>query len=100
MFLEQLLLSPYDALVLNAKSKFLCRLRFHALFSMSGGESTTMSLYLKRNKMEEPLRAWIMNEHHVTWGTCAGMILLSKVMENQKQGGQTSVSLIKKLSIA
>ena len=42
--------------------------------------------------MEEPLRDWIVNEHHVTWGTCAGMILLSKVMENQKQGGQTSVS--------
>ena len=58
-----------------------------------------MSLYLKRNKMEKPLRHWIVNEHHVTWGTCAGMILLSKMMENQKQGGQTSVCF-KSLSYA
>ena len=58
---------------------------------VSGGESTTMSLYLKRNNMMEPLKTWIKDEKHVTWGTCAGMILLSKVMENQKEGGQTSV---------
>ena len=57
-----------------------------------GGESTTISLYLKRNKMDDPLRKWIQSENHVTWGTCAGMILLSKLTENQKEGGQASVS--------
>lgn len=56
-----------------------------------GGESTTISLFLKRNKMDEPLRKWINSKGHVTWGTCAGMILLSKQTENQKIGGQPSV---------
>lgn len=57
---------------------------------LPGGESTTMSLFLRRNNMEEPLKAWIGQKHHVTWGTCAGMILLSKHMEHQKLGGQSS----------
>jgi len=59
-----------------------------------GGESTTISIYLNRNKMAEPLRDWINGEGHVTWGTCAGMILLSKLTENQKLGGQSSVSYL------
>ena len=59
-----------------------------------GGESTTMSLFLKRNKMDDPLRQWIDSKRHVTWGTCAGMILLSKQTENQKIGGQPSVLYI------
>ncbi|XP_071181794.1 pyridoxal 5'-phosphate synthase subunit PdxT-like [Mytilus edulis] len=57
-----------------------------------GGESTTISLFLKRNKMDEPLRKWINSKGHVTWGTCAGMILLSKQTENQKIGGQPSLA--------
>ncbi|XP_052064590.1 pyridoxal 5'-phosphate synthase subunit PdxT-like [Mytilus californianus] len=57
-----------------------------------GGESTTISLFLKRNKMDEPLRKWIDSKNHVTWGTCAGMILLSKQTENQKIGGQPSLA--------
>lgn len=56
-----------------------------------GGESTTISLFLKRNGMEEPLRKWMDEDRHVTWGTCAGMILLSKFTENQKQGGQPTL---------
>lgn len=59
-----------------------------------GGESTTISIYLKRNKMEECLKKWIHDKRHVTWGTCAGMILLSTLTENQKLGGQSSVSSI------
>lgn len=59
-----------------------------------GGESTTISIYLKRNNMEEPLRQWIHDKRHVTWGTCAGMILLSKVTDNQKVGGQSSLAII------
>ncbi|XP_076450673.1 pyridoxal 5'-phosphate synthase subunit PdxT-like [Babylonia areolata] len=58
-----------------------------------GGESTTMSLFLRRNNMEEPLRAWIGQKRHVTWGTCAGMILLSKHTEHQKIGGQSSLGV-------
>ncbi|KAL8580707.1 hypothetical protein ACOMHN_004748 [Nucella lapillus] len=58
-----------------------------------GGESTTMSLFLRRNNMEEPLKAWIGQKNHVTWGTCAGMILLSKHTEHQKIGGQSSLGM-------
>lgn len=59
-----------------------------------GGESTTISIYLKRNNMEETLRQWIHNKRHVTWGTCAGMILLAKVTDNQKIGGQPSLAIM------
>ena len=59
-----------------------------------GGESTTISLYLKRNNMEERLQKWVNNDCHVTWGTCAGMIMLSKMVENQKNGGQHTVSFV------
>lgn len=57
-----------------------------------GGESTAISLFLKRNKMDDLLRKWIDKKSHVTWGTCAGMILLSKLTENQKIGGQPSLA--------
>jgi len=59
-----------------------------------GGESTAISLFLKRNKMVEPLRDWVKDEHHVTWGTCAGMILLAKMTENQKIGGQPTLDIM------
>ena len=58
-----------------------------------GGESTTISLFLKRNDMEEPIREWMQHEGHFVWGTCAGMILLSKFTENQKLGGQPTVTI-------
>lgn len=59
-----------------------------------GGESTTISLYLKRNNMEESLRDWVHDDRHVTWGTCAGMIMLSKLVENQKNGGQHTLGIM------
>ncbi|KAL4224909.1 hypothetical protein ACF0H5_015605 [Mactra antiquata] len=59
-----------------------------------GGESTTISIYLRRNGLEQPLKQWIQTERHVTWGTCAGMILLSKMTDNQKIGGQTSLAIM------
>ncbi|KAK3604618.1 hypothetical protein CHS0354_028975 [Potamilus streckersoni] len=59
-----------------------------------GGESTTVSMFLQRNGMIEPLRDWIQSKNHVTWGTCAGMILLSKITENQKIGGQSTLSIM------
>lgn len=48
---------------------------------LPGGESTTMGKLLNRTEMMEPLRAKIQ-EGLPVWGTCAGMILLAKELEN------------------
>lgn len=48
---------------------------------LPGGESTTMGKLLVRTGMMEPLRRKIENGLPV-WGTCAGMILLAKELEN------------------
>lgn len=48
---------------------------------LPGGESTTMGKLLNRTGMMEPLRARIQGGLPV-WGTCAGMILLAKELEN------------------
>ena len=52
-----------------------------------GGESTTMGLVAERWGLVEPLKAWVHNGRP-TWGTCAGMILLSDRAVGQKEGGQ------------
>lgn len=59
-----------------------------------GGESTTLSVFLKKNDFEEALKSWMFNEEKpgVVWGTCAGLILLSNDVAGQKQGGQVTVS--------
>ena len=59
-----------------------------------GGESTTLSVFLRKNDFEEALKSWMFNEKKpgVVWGTCAGLILLSNDVEGQKQGGQVTVS--------
>eukprot|EP00731_Ephydatia_muelleri_P023817 Em0016g88a len=59
-----------------------------------GGESTTLSVFLKQNGFEDALRAWIRNpvKPGAVWGTCAGLILLSDELLGQKKGGQASVS--------
>lgn len=54
---------------------------------MPGGESTTMGLIAERWGIVEPLRHWV-HGGGVTWGTCAGMILLANRATHQKQGGQ------------
>ena len=48
---------------------------------LPGGESTTMGKLLVRTGMMEPLRRKIESGLPV-WGTCAGMILLAKELEN------------------
>lgn len=48
---------------------------------LPGGESTTMGKLLNRTGMMEPLREKIRRGLPV-WGTCAGMILLAKELEN------------------
>ncbi|NQT58253.1 MAG: pyridoxal 5'-phosphate synthase glutaminase subunit PdxT [Bacteroidetes bacterium] len=49
---------------------------------LPGGESTAQGLLLKRFGMVEPLRQ-LIGEGLPVWGTCAGMILLAKEVENQ-----------------
>lgn len=64
-----------------------------------GGESTTMSLFLGQNGFGAILKSWTENGRGkgVVWGTCAGLILLSNKLKEQKSGGQTLVS--KRVSI-
>ncbi|RFU34948.1 hypothetical protein B7463_g1386, partial [Scytalidium lignicola] len=50
-----------------------------------GGESTAISLVAQRSGMLEPLREV---QRHPTWGTCAGLILLSESANKTKTGGQ------------
>ena len=57
-----------------------------------GGESTTMGLFISRNNMAASLQEWIQDGKHVTWGTCAGLIMLANETEKQKIGGQPLVS--------
>ncbi|KAI9253161.1 PdxT/SNO family [Sporodiniella umbellata] len=51
-----------------------------------GGESTAMALIAERCNMLEPIRAFVQKKP--TWGTCAGMIMLSKEAHGAKKGGQ------------
>lgn len=48
---------------------------------LPGGESTTIGKLLNRTGMMDPLRERI-REGLPVWGTCAGMILLAKELEN------------------
>lgn len=50
---------------------------------LPGGESTTMGKLLEVTGLKEPLREKIM-KGLPTFGTCAGMILLAKNIENQE----------------
>jgi 5'-phosphate synthase pdxT subunit len=52
-----------------------------------GGESTSMGTIAQRWGLEKPLQAWVASGQP-TWGTCAGMILLSQRVVGQKRGGQ------------
>lgn len=50
---------------------------------LPGGESTTIGKLLKKTGIFEKLREKILNGFPV-WGTCAGMILLAKNIENDE----------------
>jgi len=52
-----------------------------------GGESTAICLGAQRGQLLEPLRKWV-RDGRPTWGTCAGMILLSQQATGGKKGGQ------------
>ncbi|KAI0022486.1 class I glutamine amidotransferase-like protein [Xylariomycetidae sp. FL0641] len=53
-----------------------------------GGESTTLSLVAAQSGLLEPLRAFVKKSRKPTWGTCAGLILLSAEASATKRGGQ------------
>ncbi|KAF2397953.1 SNO glutamine amidotransferase [Trichodelitschia bisporula] len=55
---------------------------------LPGGESTTMSLVAQRSGLLEPLRDFVKAARKPTWGTCAGLILLSESANRTKAGGQ------------
>ena len=58
-----------------------------------GGESTTLSLLMKKNDMFEPARA-VPN----IFGTCAGLIMLSKDVEGKEEGQETLALMDVKVS--
>ena len=49
-----------------------------------GGESTTMNILIDRFALRQPLLEFARN--HPVYGTCAGMIMLSKNIINNKSG--------------
>ncbi|KAF2124303.1 glutamine amidotransferas-like protein subunit pdxT [Dothidotthia symphoricarpi CBS 119687] len=53
-----------------------------------GGESTAISLVAARSGLLEPLREFVKVQRKPTWGTCAGLILLSESANRTKKGGQ------------
>ena len=59
-----------------------------------GGESTTLSVFLGQNNFVETLKQWIFGggRRNLVWGTCAGLILLSNELKEQKKEGQITVS--------
>ncbi|TIB98520.1 SNO glutamine amidotransferase [Wallemia mellicola] len=75
-----------DATVLQVKTPEDLE-KCHALI-IPGGESTTISLVAQRSGLLEPLRAFCNNPNKAVWGTCAGMILLSKEATKTMRGGQ------------
>ncbi|KAI2619146.1 pyridoxine synthesis protein PDX2 [Hypoxylon sp. NC1633] len=53
-----------------------------------GGESTTLSLVAAQSGLLEPLRDFVKVSKKPTWGTCAGLIILSEQASATKRGGQ------------
>jgi len=56
-----------------------------------GGESTTIGIFLEKDRFGEQLREWIRETNHLVWGTCAGLILLANKVERQKKEGQSLI---------
>lgn len=56
---------------------------------LPGGESTSMGIIAEKNKLVEPIKNFIKTKKPV-WGTCAGIIMLSEEITNQKRHGQVN----------
>lgn len=50
-----------------------------------GGESTSMSLIAQRTGMFPHLRKFVHDPSKATWGTCAGLIYISKELSNERE---------------
>ncbi|GAV55491.1 hypothetical protein ZYGR_0AV01220 [Zygosaccharomyces rouxii] len=50
-----------------------------------GGESTSMSLIAQRTGMYKPLYDFVRNPSKAVWGTCAGLIYISKEVSNEQE---------------
>lgn len=50
-----------------------------------------MALIAERSNLLEPLRDFVKADRRPTWGTCAGMILLSEAANRTKKGGQALI---------
>ena len=59
---------------------------------LPGGESTTIGLLMTRFGLVEPIRARVL-EGMPMWGTCAGMILMARTIEDGLPG-QTALGLM------
>ncbi|KAK0552337.1 Senecionine N-oxygenase [Tilletia horrida] len=55
-----------------------------------GGESTAIALGAQRSGLMDPLKMWVA-QGRPTWGTCAGMIMLSNQAIGTKKGGQSLI---------
>ena len=54
-----------------------------------GGESTVMGKSLEKDGFGDAIKSWMDRiPKPVVWGTCAGMILLAKNLQQTKTGGQ------------
>ena len=53
-----------------------------------GGESTSISIIAETHGLLEPLREFVKVQRRPTWGTCAGLILLSESANRTKSTGQ------------
>lgn len=56
---------------------------------LPGGESTTMAIVCEESGLFDPLRKWVKDDKKPTYGTCAGMILLSDHAIKTADGGQS-----------
>lgn len=61
-----------------------------------GGETTTLSVFLDKGGFVRALKEWTIRKDRptVTWGTCAGLILIADELSGKKQGGQTTVRIL------
>eukprot|EP01059_Diplonema_ambulator_P025830 TRINITY_DN42928_c0_g1_i1.p2 TRINITY_DN42928_c0_g1~~TRINITY_DN42928_c0_g1_i1.p2 ORF type:complete len:224 (+),score=62.14 TRINITY_DN42928_c0_g1_i1:59-730(+) len=55
---------------------------------LPGGESTAIGLIATDNGLIEPIRDFIHKDRKPVFGTCAGMIVLSNEVTDQRKGGQ------------
>ncbi|XP_028400684.1 uncharacterized protein LOC114523842 [Dendronephthya gigantea] len=63
-----------------------------------GGESSVSSLIMDDAILDE-LNIWANDDKHVVFGTCAGLIALSKNIENSMEGQQSRFSKLARINV-